>query len=112
MAPGAILGEVADSADSRAAFRRWARENHPDVGGDADVFAAGVAAMREGRWERFCADPTPAASFAPDASRPRVTVVPQNRAEVYVQRSARRVVKIYTVARRWNEKRKQPPRVR
>jgi hypothetical protein len=104
--------QVVDSADSRAAFRRWARENHPDVGGDPELFAAGVKAVREGRWERFSASLDAPVSPPGAAPQPRTDpLVPENRVEVYVQRSARGVVKLYTVARRWNEKRKLPPRV-
>ncbi len=32
--------------EQRAAYRRWIRENHPDVGGDPHVFAAGLARYR------------------------------------------------------------------
>jgi hypothetical protein len=31
----------------RAAFRAFVRENHPDRGGDPEVFAAGLARFRE-----------------------------------------------------------------
>jgi transposase-like protein len=106
------LVRVADSAESRAAFRRWAREHHPDVGGDPDVFAAGVKAAREGRWEAFAAAATaPAAESVEIPYAREDPLVPENRVEVYVQRSARGAMKIYTVARRWNTKRKLPPRV-
>jgi hypothetical protein len=37
------------SAEQRAAFRRFVRENHPDRGGDPEAFAAGLRAFREGR---------------------------------------------------------------
>ncbi len=104
------LVQVADSADSRTAFRRWARANHPDVGGDPEVFAAGLRASREGRWEQFVA--APALESLPGARTGREPIVPENRVEVYVQRSSRGVVKLYTAARRWNDKRKLPPRVR
>ncbi|MGH3980598.1 MAG: hypothetical protein ACRDRZ_16640 [Pseudonocardiaceae bacterium] len=30
----------------RAAYRRYIRENHPDVGGDPQAFAAGLAQLR------------------------------------------------------------------
>ncbi|GAB3280570.1 hypothetical protein [Parasphingorhabdus pacifica] len=33
----------------RAAFRAFVRANHPDVGGDPEVFAAGVAEFRARR---------------------------------------------------------------
>ena len=32
----------------RAAYRAFVRENHPDRGGDPDVFVAGLARFREG----------------------------------------------------------------
>jgi hypothetical protein len=35
--------------DERAAYRAFVRDNHPDRGGDPDVFVAGLARFREGR---------------------------------------------------------------
>lgn len=104
--------QVADSAQERAAFRRWARENHPDVGGDPEVFAAGLRASREGRWEQFVAAPAIGSALPGSTRTGRDPIVPENRVEVYVQRSSRGVVRIYAAARRWNTKRKLPPRVR
>jgi len=78
------------------------------VGGDPEVFAAGLQAQREGRWEHWV---TASAQPPSPARVHREPIVPETRVEVYVQRSARGVVKLYTVARRWNEKRKLPPRV-
>jgi hypothetical protein len=91
---------VADGANSKAAFRRWAREHHPDVGGDPEVFAAGLRAMREDRWDQFRAG----LADEPEQIRP-------TRTQVYVRRSARGVVKLYVAARRCNDKRRMPPRV-
>jgi hypothetical protein len=36
------------NARDRAAYRAFVRENHPDRGGDAEVFVAGLARFREG----------------------------------------------------------------
>ncbi|ONH38100.1 hypothetical protein [Protofrankia coriariae] len=38
-----------DSAARRAEIRRFVRENHPDRGGDPDVFASGLQALRAQR---------------------------------------------------------------
>lgn len=73
--------------DEKAAFRRWARENHPDVGGDPAVFAAGLQAAREGRW----VEPEPAAEQL-------------RRTELYLQRSARSVIRLVIVARGWTRR--------
>ena len=32
--------------EERAAYRRWVRDHHPDVGGDPEEFAAGLARLR------------------------------------------------------------------
>ncbi len=45
----------------RAAFRAFVRDNHPDRGGDPDVFVAGLARFRSGP-ERV--SPSPPASGA------------------------------------------------
>lgn len=34
------------SAEQRAAYRRWIRDNHPDLGGDPEAFATGLARYR------------------------------------------------------------------
>jgi hypothetical protein len=96
---------VVDDANSKAAFRRWAREHHPDVGGDPGVFAAGVQAEREGRWEEFitCGCVQAGTAGLPAEPRPHT--------QVYVRRSARGVVRLYVAARRWQDKRHMPPRV-
>lgn len=41
-----------DAASARAAFRAFVRAHHPDVGGDPDVFAAGLAEFRAARASR------------------------------------------------------------
>jgi hypothetical protein len=33
-------------ADARARYRRFVKEHHPDVGGDPEVFHAGIARLR------------------------------------------------------------------
>jgi hypothetical protein len=78
----------------RAAFRRWARENHPDVGGDPDVFAAGVRALREGRWAEFTGAELAA-----------------QRTTVYVNRTPRGLAGMVAKAKRLI-RRRQPPRVK
>lgn len=39
---------AADSggAEARARYRRFVKEHHPDVGGDPEVFAAGIAHLK------------------------------------------------------------------
>lgn len=34
--------------EERAAYRRWIRDHHPDVGGDPEEFAIGLARLRAG----------------------------------------------------------------
>ncbi|MCI2419889.1 hypothetical protein MOQ72_20795 [Saccharopolyspora sp. K220] len=41
-----MAGVQHDPAATRAAIRAFVRANHPDVGGDPAVFAAGLAALR------------------------------------------------------------------
>jgi hypothetical protein len=41
----------------RAAFRAFVRDNHPDRGGDPDVFVAGLARFRSGPEQIPPADP-------------------------------------------------------
>ncbi|WP_163572328.1 hypothetical protein [Fodinicola feengrottensis] len=42
-----MTGWPADPTERRRAFRAFVRENHPDRGGDPEVFAAGVASLRD-----------------------------------------------------------------
>jgi hypothetical protein len=84
----------------KAAFRRWARVNHPDAGGDPEVFAAGLQAAREGRFSEAPASPRPASRD--DASR----------TTVYVHRTVRGIARVVVATQKWNARRKQPPRVR
>lgn len=53
MSPAELLGlqEGANEAEVTAAFRRFARQHHPDAGGDPGVFRSGVAAYRQLRSE-------------------------------------------------------------
>jgi hypothetical protein len=90
---------MAADDEQKAAFRRWAREHHPDVGGDPAVFAAGVDAHRAGRWDEFVSPSGP-----PEA--------PETRTTVYVRKSARGIAKVIVAAQKWNTRRKQPPRAR
>lgn len=56
------------SSEQRAAYRRWIRENHPDMGGDSDAFAVGLARYRTGRRpDRYDAPMV----FVPDSDRIR-----------------------------------------
>ena len=41
--------ETGDDISTRAAIRAFARRHHPDVGGDPEVFAAGLAELRARR---------------------------------------------------------------
>lgn len=60
--------EPSSSSQQRAAYRRWIRENHPDMGGDPDAFAAGLARYRTGRRpDRYDAPIV----FVPDSDRIR-----------------------------------------
>ncbi|SDF85457.1 hypothetical protein [Klenkia brasiliensis] len=43
---------MTDDRARRAAERAFVRAHHPDVGGDPQVFAAGLAALRAGRHPR------------------------------------------------------------
>ncbi len=40
--PAADTGD----AEARARYRRFVKEHHPDVGGDPEVFAAGIAHLK------------------------------------------------------------------
>jgi len=87
---------MAADEQHKAAFRRWARENHPDVGGDPEVFAAGLQAAREGRFN---------APIAPPSAEP-------SRTTVYVHRSIHGLARVIVATQKWNERRKRPPRVK
>jgi hypothetical protein len=78
------------SAEERAAFRAFVRENHPDAGGDPEVFMAGLREFRERGVE--------------DADRydaPVTFVV-----------SRRGVAGAVEKAKQWRSRRRRPPRVR
>lgn len=51
----------------RAAFRAFVRDNHPDRGGDPDVFVAGLARFRGGPERVSPAPPASGAGGAGDA---------------------------------------------
>ena len=87
---------MAEDEQHKAAFRRWARENHPDVGGDPEVFAAGLQAAREGRFEE------------PDST----SVAEDSRTTIYVHRSIHGLARVIVAAQKWNSRRHRPPRVR
>jgi hypothetical protein len=89
---------MAADEQHKAAFRRWARENHPDAGGDPEVFAAGLQAAREGRFGDALADPD--------------ETFQHGRTTVYVRRTARGIARVIVATQKWNARRKQPPRVR
>jgi hypothetical protein len=91
---------VTANEQQKAAFRRWARENHPDVGGDPEVFAAGLQAAREGRFS----EPTEPLRAPPSAEESRTTV--------YVQRSIHGLARVIVATQKWNARRRRPPRVR
>lgn len=42
------MSDTGWQADRRRAFRAFVRTHHPDVGGDPEEFAAGVASFRRG----------------------------------------------------------------
>lgn len=88
----------------KAAFRRWVRANHPDVGGDPAAFAAGIQAAREGRWSEFESPEGASEGMFEPGSKP-------DRTTIYIRRSVRGVARVVYVAQRWNARRKSPPRV-
>ena len=73
----------------RAAERAFVRAHHPDVGGDPEAFATGLAALRAGH-----TDGTPTASRGP------VTVVATRRLRTAPFRALRRWRKARTSAQR------------
>jgi hypothetical protein len=87
---------VTANEQQKAAFRRWARENHPDVGGDPEVFAAGLQAAREGRFSELPAPHT----------------AEESRTTVYVHRSIHGLARVVVATQKWNARRRRPPRVR
>ena len=83
----------------KTAFRRWVKENHPDVGGDPQRFAEAVDAFNEGRWLEFSGSP----GAGPD----------RGPAPVYVTRRARGVKGLVArVSKVTGMTRRRPPRVR
>lgn len=43
-----MSGGLCDDAETRRAFREFVHRHHPDVGGDPEVFVAGLAAFGRG----------------------------------------------------------------
>lgn len=41
-----MLAADSGDAEARARYRRFVKEHHPDVGGDPEVFAAGIAHLK------------------------------------------------------------------
>ena len=41
-----MIPDRPSAPEERAAHRRWVRDHHPDVGGDPEEFAAGLARLR------------------------------------------------------------------
>ncbi len=41
-----MIPDHPSAPEERAAYRRWVRDHHPDVGGDPEEFAAGLARLR------------------------------------------------------------------
>ncbi|MEU3271457.1 hypothetical protein ABZ639_11455 [Saccharomonospora sp. NPDC006951] len=85
--------QVAELRARRAEFRRYVRENHPDVGGDPDEFIAGIARFRE--------ETTSAPS---ERDRFEAPVVFTSRPSGITGAAVR--------VARWWRKRRRPPRVR
>ncbi|MER7016289.1 hypothetical protein ABT324_33075 [Saccharopolyspora sp. NPDC000359] len=81
-----MMVAVPQDPDTRRAVRAFARAHHPDVGGDPEVFAAGLAALRAG----------------PDRFDAPVVVV-------HRPRGVRSLVHRF---RAWRARRTRPPRVR
>ncbi|UKD56247.1 hypothetical protein L3Q65_05885 [Amycolatopsis sp. FU40] len=83
------------SEADKAAYRRFVRTHHPDVGGDPDVFAAGLREFRRGRRDENAAGTEPA---------------PRGESLVFVRRS--RGVPRLLAAFAERRRRKRNPRVR
>jgi hypothetical protein len=62
------------SYEDRAAYRAFIRENHPDRGGDPEVFVAGLARFREAALDHLGPDPVDDPRF--DAPVEVVTPLP------------------------------------
>ncbi|MEU6645473.1 hypothetical protein ABZ863_23370 [Saccharomonospora sp. NPDC046836] len=85
--------DPAGDAQRRAAFRAFVREHHPDVGGDPEIFAAGLAHFRDG-------------TGAAPARRDRFD------APVVFVTSATGPAGAARWVRQWWRRRRRPPRVR
>jgi hypothetical protein len=82
-----------DPAVTRATVRAFVRANHPDVGGDPEVFAAGLAELRAA--QREC-------------GRPR----DRYDAPIVVVDRPRGIRGLLHRIRTWRARRNRPPRVR
>jgi hypothetical protein len=89
-----VLVQHDDPAAARAAIRAFVRTNHPDVGGDPEVFAAGLAELRRAA-RRGC-------------GRPR----DRYDAPIVVVDRPRGVRGLLHRIRTWRARRNRPPRVR
>jgi hypothetical protein len=65
---------VSSEDRDRAAYRAFVRENHPDRGGDPEVFVAGLARFREAGLDHLGPDPVDDPRF--DAPVEVVTPLP------------------------------------
>ncbi|MGW1678750.1 hypothetical protein [Saccharopolyspora sp. NPDC002376] len=81
-----MMVAVQQDPDTRRAIRAFVRANHPDVGGDPEAFAAGLAELRAGR-DRYDAP-------------------------IVVVHRPRGIRGLLHRIRDWRARRKQPPRVR
>ncbi|WP_232376121.1 hypothetical protein [Amycolatopsis aidingensis] len=88
---------------SRAAFRAFVRENHPDVGGDPHVFAEGLDRFRRDRPENRQGGPD-RQDQPEDDSRYDAPVV-------FVSTPGG-VAGLTNRVKRWRGRRRRPPRVR
>ncbi|MGW0892701.1 hypothetical protein [Saccharopolyspora sp. NPDC002578] len=65
--------------DARARLRAFVRAHHPDVGGDPETFAAGLAELRARRDEAVRTPGSPAPNRPPDRYDAPVVIVPGER---------------------------------
>lgn len=97
---GGDSGAEQDAAAARAALRAFVRTHHPDVGGDPEVFAEGLAELRATR-DRRCTAADPPAGAGDRYDAPIVVVT-----------RARGLPGLVRRLRAWHARRKRPPRVR
>lgn len=87
----------AEDRTTRAEFRAFVRENHPDVGGDPQEFVTGLARFGQGR-TRFTARDS---GIEQESDRYDAPVFFTSREGGVVGR-----------VKRWRQRRRRPPRVR